>query len=228
VTAAHQSNPAEPCFVTELTNAEPSEIPANVRFVFSARSGRKDRLALPRDAVFVPCPPFVLAETKQFVAQTLPDVDDNWLDDFQALSKGVPRVQNYALSGKVGDKFAALNALRPGGKAVADVLRILFTDAISRFGTSHSYGQIMSTLAALPAPIPPKHLSQLTQLSDMDVADFVRDAFLGLRMDEDGIARAVGRLDLDVGFDDRQLRRPCRTGGHRKARRYGQCDEITP
>lgn len=190
VTAAQQNIPPDACFITELVNADLSSLPQNVRIVFSSRTGRKESLGLPRECELVRCPPFITKETEAFVAQTLTGVDADWIEDFHELSHGIPRVQDYALIGGNGDPNATLNRLRPGGKAVSDVLRSLFVEAVNRFGKAQPYTEFMSMLAALPTPIPFVHLSKLTGASIPDLQDFVRDTFLGLRTSEEAIVIA--------------------------------------
>jgi hypothetical protein len=190
VTAAARSDPKDPCFVTELANADLSMLPDNVRLVFSARTVRKDTLKLPANVTEVPCPPFSLEETKQFVALKFATPSKDWIEQFHALSGGVPRVQDYAMSAGDGDLESTLNALRPGGKNVADVLRKLFHDATKRSGNDGLYPIYMSSIAALPAPIPPTHLAAVCGVQESEILDFVQDTRPSLRVEEDGISIA--------------------------------------
>jgi hypothetical protein len=190
VTAATRSDPRDSCFVTELTNADLSTLPDNVRLVFSARTIRKDTLKLPPYVTEIPCPPFSPEETKQFVALKFKTASDDWLEQFHALSGGVPRVQDYAISAGNGDLESTLNALRPGGKNVADVLRKLFQDAMKRSGDDGLYPIYMSSIAALPAPIPPAHLAAVCGVQESEILDFIQDTRPSLRVEEDGISIA--------------------------------------
>lgn len=190
ITAATRSDPTDPCFVTELANADLSTLPGNVRLVFSARTVRKATLSLPAETTYIPCPPFSLEETKQFVALSFATAPDDWLEQFHALSGGVARVQDYAMSGGDGDLDSTLNALRPGGKNVADVLRKLFNDATKRSGNDGMYATYMSSIAALPAPIPPTHLAAVCGVQESEILDFVQDTKPSLRLEEGGISIA--------------------------------------
>jgi hypothetical protein len=190
VTAATKSDPHEPCFVTELATADLSILPDNVRLVFSARTVRKDTLQLPSHVKSIPCPPFDLDETKQFIALKLRPAPDDWAAQFHALSGGVARVQDYAMSAGNSDPESTLNALRPGGKNVADVLRTLFQDATRRSGNDGLYAKYMSSIAAMPAPIPPSHLAAVCGVQDSEILDFVQDSRPGLRVDDEGISIA--------------------------------------
>jgi hypothetical protein len=83
-----------------------------------------------------------------------------------------------------------LNALRPGGKDLTDVLRKLFQEATQKSGNDTSYALIMSCLAALPAPIPPSHLASICGLQVSEIEDFVQDTQPSLRLEDEGISIA--------------------------------------
>ncbi|MCU1251903.1 MAG: hypothetical protein JWQ49_4932 [Edaphobacter sp.] len=189
VTAAGRQKPLELCFVTELAGADLAMLPSNVRLVFSARTGRKDSLTLPNTAVYIPCMAFNPDETNAFVRRFFPDIENDWVDQFHALSGGIPRVQDYAIAGR-DNPLDALNALRPNGKNLTDVLRLKFKDAVGRSDNEASYALIMSCLAALPAPIPPHHLANVSGLKETEIVDFVQDTWPGLRLEEEGISIA--------------------------------------
>src|SRR6185437_12781909 len=93
ITAAARQKPQESCFVTELAQADLAGLPPNVRLVFSARTGRKDSLGLPITAQFVPCPGFTPDETGAFAKRSIPNVSTDWVEQFHALSGGIPRVR---------------------------------------------------------------------------------------------------------------------------------------
>jgi hypothetical protein len=190
VTAAVRPTPPDPCFVTELAQADLAILPANVRLVFSARTVRKDSLRLPNNALYVSCPAFSQDETDTFAKRFLPSVSSDWVSQFHALSNGIPRVQDYAIRAGNSDPLATLNALRPGGKDLTDVLRKLFQEAMQKSGNDTSYTFLMSCLAALPAPIPPDHLANICGLQATEIIDFVQDTQPGLRLEDEGISIA--------------------------------------
>jgi hypothetical protein len=190
VTAARRPIPPESCFVTELTKADLSLLPSNVRLVFSARTARKDSLELPAATQFVPCPAFNPQETKAFARRTIPTVPTEWIEQFHALSNGIPRVQDYAFRAGNYEPEATLNALRPGGKNLADVLRKLFREALERAGIDTSYDVLMSCLAALPAPIPVEHFAKIAGLQASEIIDFIHDTSPSLRLEDEGISIA--------------------------------------
>jgi hypothetical protein len=190
VTAATRPNPPDPCFVHELVGADLSTLPDNIRFVISTRTGRKDTLKLPGSTVEVECPAFVPSETAELVRLVFPKAGDAWIDQFQALSSGVPRVQDYAFKAGNGDPNATLNALRPSGKGVSDVLRQLFDEALKKIGEHRLYSDFMAALSLLPAPVPPIHIAAICKISQPEVLDLVSDIQPGLRLEAEGISIA--------------------------------------
>jgi hypothetical protein len=190
IAAAEKAAPPDKCFVRELAHADLSGLPGNVRLVFSARSARRDKLELPNTAVEIPCPAFEFDETCAFIRTKFPDASNDWIQQFHALSRGVPRVQDYAVSAGNGDAEATLNALRPGGKVVNDVLRQLFQSALTRAGHLSLYNDFVAALAALPAPAPMRHLASVCGTSESDVLDLVNDIRPSLRAEPEGISIA--------------------------------------
>ncbi len=183
VAAAERVTPHDPCFVWELLGADLTRLPANVRIVISSRTARKSGLHLPAGTREVICPAFTKHETTVFIRATNPDVSDAWIEQFHALSNGVPRVQNYALRKGGISLDAALNALRPRGKELDTVLRELFAEASAKAGNADFYDRCLAALAALPAPIPVEHVAALCATSAEAVMDFVRDVQPALRLE---------------------------------------------
>jgi hypothetical protein len=190
VTAALKANPPDPCFVHELAQADLSALSDNVRIVVSTRTARRDSLRLPQGTRSLECPPFELPETRKFVSQRFLGAPEPWIEQFHGLSRGVPRVQDYAMTTGGGDPNLTLNALLPSGKGVADVLRQLFERASNKAGDTRLYAAFVSALTALPAPIPPKHLAAVCNATEAEVLDIVSDIQPSLRLDTDGIAIA--------------------------------------
>lgn len=188
VAAAERTTPHEPCFVWELLDADLAQLPENVRIVISSRSSRKSSLHLPTGTREVECPPFEKAETTAFVHATHADVSDAWIEQFHALSNGVPRVQDYALRKGGTSLSAVLSALRPHGKEIDTVLRELFAEAAAKAGNEDFYNHCLAALAALPAPIPIEHLAALCATSTEAVTDFVLDVQPALRLEQNAVA----------------------------------------
>jgi hypothetical protein len=161
-----------------------------VRFIFSTRSARKASLRLPAGTPEVECPGFTLPETAQFAGLLLPGASDAWMEQFHALSHGIPRVQDYAISAGSGDLSATLDALRPNGKGVAEVLKELFHGAAKKIGNEGLYSSFVSALAALPAPVPVPHLAAVSGMSESEVRDLISDIQPSLRLEPEGASIA--------------------------------------
>jgi hypothetical protein len=190
VTAAEKSSPPSPCFVWELADADLSSLPANVRLVFSTRTGRKDTLQLPKGTPPVECPPFTRPETVEFTGSKLGKTSDAWIDEFQLLSNAIPRVQDYAFAKGGTSPDDVLNALRPSGKKLDAVLRELFKEASKKAGDSKFYSNCIAAIATLPAPIPLAHIANICQVSVDNITDFIIDVQPTLRIEDDTVAIA--------------------------------------
>jgi hypothetical protein len=151
VTASTSTQPHDPCFVFELGNANLDALPQNVRFVFSARSGRRLSLKLPSSIKEVLCPPFTLDETRSLLRLRFPDVDEVTVVQFHTLSNAIPRVQAYALA-RVSDVQQISDYLLPNGKSLADVLNTTFQEAYERHGSLDQFNRFLSALDACPLP----------------------------------------------------------------------------
>jgi hypothetical protein len=190
VAAAAKTSPPSPCFLWEIAEADLSNLPANVRFVVSSRSARKDKLRLPSGTPEVPCPEFTPEEARAYVRLKLPEAPQDWIDQFYALSAGVPRVEAYAFARGGNSPDDILDSLRPFGKKLDTVLRELFLQAASKTGDSELYGRCVAAIAALPAPIPLKHLAGVCRSSVEAVTDFVSDVQPTLRIEDGSVAIA--------------------------------------
>lgn len=178
------------CFVWEIVQADLSQLPANVRIVFSTRTARKSLLRLPNNTVAIPCPSFTRDETSAFGRSRLPLVSEDWIDQFQALSSGIPRVQSYAFSKGGNSEIGVLDALRPSGKKLDTVLRELFKEAATKSGDTDFYDRCVAALSLLPAPIPLDHLAGICRVSPEAVTDFVSDVQPSLRIEDDTVTIA--------------------------------------
>ena len=190
--AAESRGQAEKSFVLDFVKIE--GIPANVRFIVSARTGRLDRLDLPLSYERMEIKPFERAETGEFVKHRV-SADDTWIDDFHRLSNGIPRVQTYALGGSSGDLAEKLNRLRPYGKHLNDVF-LSQRDLARRKSGVDVIRQLCSGLLALARPIPVEALADILGLPPPQVVDVCSDLNPGLRTDGDTISFA------DEDFED--------------------------
>lgn len=191
VAAAELTSPPSPCFVWDLAQADLSALPGNVRIVFSTRTARKAKLQLPSGTLSILCPPFTIDETRAFARSRYPAVPEVWVEQFQSLSNGIPRVQAYAFARGGTSAEDALESLRPTGKKLDTVLRELFQAASSKAGNdAEFYGRCVAALAALPAPVPLAHLAGICDSTVDIVSDFVGDVQPTLRVEGDTVTIA--------------------------------------
>lgn len=193
VTGANQCKPEETSFVHELIKI--GSLPSNVRLMISARTGRLDSLSIPLKYKSVEISNFSLEETALNVLNQYPNATEAWIEDFHNLSNQNPRVQSYAFDYAESDPGKAIEFLRPNGKGLDQIFEARFEEAILKDGNSDVLSLVCSSLIALPAPVPKRHLASVVGISIERVNDIVSD-LPGIRVLED----KVGFLDEDVEF----------------------------
>ena len=201
VTGAKQCKPEEISFVHELIKI--GNLPANVRLMISARTGRLDSLSIPSKYNSVEISNFSLEETELNVLNQFPNAAKAWIEDFHNLSNRNPRVQSYAFDYAASDVGKAIEFLRPNGKGLEQIFEARFEEAILKEGNSDTLSLVCSSLVALPAPVPKQHLASVVGISIERVNDIVSD-LPGMRVLED----KVGFLDEDVEFFVREKAQP--------------------
>lgn len=199
VTAAASVQPPEPCFVTQLAQASLATLPSNVRFIFSARTGRKDTLHLPGYTKEVVCPPFAEQETEILVRQRFPKATKDAIEEFHVLSRGVPRVQAYALA-NIQNADALSKQLLPNGKSLGDVLDVTFRAAFEKNGSEDEFKSFLSVLDCLPAPGTVDAIASLVGVPPDTVRDLVGDLFPGLSLRDDAVT--ISDEDFDQHIKD--------------------------
>ena len=190
VRAAQEREPPEPSFVREFVQL--TEQPENVRFVVTARTGRRGTLQLPRSYSIRDIEPFSRKETSENVAQVWA-APDSWIDDFHHFSSGIPRVQTYAFEVDGSHPSTALDRLRPDGKVLGDIFRQQFDCALTKSGTPAELARLCAALITLPRPIPLSDLAAILDSTEPQLADICADLAPGIRL-QDG---AVGFADED-------------------------------
>jgi len=191
VAGAKQCNPEETSFVHELIKI--GNLPSNVRLMISARTGRLDSLSIPAKYNSVEISNFSLEETALNVSRQYPSATKTWIEDFHNLSNKNPRVQSYAFDYADSDPSKAIDFLRPNGKDLDQIFEARFEEAILKEGETDALSLVCSSLIALPAPVPKRHLASVVGISIERINDIVSD-LPGMRVLED----AVGFLDEDV------------------------------
>lgn len=181
VTAAATRKPPEPCFVHDFVAL--GDLPANVRFVVTARTGRLSEVALPFGYHLVEIQPFTRAETGIHVRRTW-DAPAEWLDAFHGLTRGVPRVQAYALDLGDAPPEAAIERLLPGGRSLDQVFREQFERALGKGGNPADVAKFCAGLIALARPVPLVDLCGILEVSVPALIDICTDMAPAIRLDE--------------------------------------------
>jgi hypothetical protein len=187
VTAAESRVPVERAFVHDFVLLE--DLPTNVRFIVTARTGRLTQLRLPPHYYTEEIGPFTRAETGENVTR-LWNAPEQWVDDFHHLSGGIPRVQTYAFQGEQAHPSEALDQLRPAGKSLDDVFREQFRHALTKSGTPAEVARLCAGLAVLPRPVPLSDLAAVLEATEPLLADVCADLAPGIRTHESTVSFA--------------------------------------
>ncbi|MDT8332902.1 hypothetical protein RQ831_17745 [Roseomonas gilardii] len=183
VTAATERCPPETSFVHDFVLLQ--DLPKNVRFVITARTGRLESLRLPERYECLPLQPFDRSETATFVGlhRAAPD---EWINEFHDLSNGVPRVQAYAFKGEQDGPDGALERLRPG-KSLGDVFEERFVEALAKTGNTREVAGLCAGLVSLARPVPLAALAAVLGLGPAHVRDICSDLAPGIRLQGDTV-----------------------------------------
>lgn len=183
VTAAKTRAPIDPCFVHDFVLL--SDIPTNVRFVVTARTGRLDELRLSSSYVLNEIEPFNRSETGENVTRIWP-APESWIDDFHDLSSGVPRIQAYAFKVDGAHPSTAIDRLRPAGKSLDEVFRQQFSEALTKSGNRTEVQKLCAGLVSLPRPVPMPALAAVLSCTEAMLTDVCMDLAPGIRL-HDGL-----------------------------------------
>ena len=200
VTAAQQVTPAQPSFVHEFMNL--GSLPDNVRLFVSARSARLNEIDVPRHFHEIPIEGFTRNETAQHVRSMWPDAPDAWIDDFDRLSNGNPRVQHYALTLRKDEPGAALAVLLPSGKVLNELFQAQLQEAGKKAGKEELLDTFSAALTVLPHPAPVLEIAAVSELTEAAVSDICAD-----------LAPGVHVTNGEVGFADEDFEAYIRVRG---------------
>ena len=187
VAAAQDRRPVEPSFVHDFVRL--TEVPRNVHFVVTARTGRLETLQLRRTYCTREIKPFSRRETGANVALVWA-APSPWIDDFHHLSAGVPRVQDYAFQADGEHPSNALERLRPDGKSLPDIFRQQFDLALRKSGLPAEVTGLCAALVALPRPVPLPDLAAILDSTEPRLADICTDLAPGIRLQDDTVSFA--------------------------------------
>jgi hypothetical protein len=193
VTAASTRSPAERSFVHDFMAL--GDLPRNVRFLVTARTGRLSTLNPPRNFIQSPITGFTQDETAAHVRGIWNDASDSWIEDFHHLSGGNPRVQRYVLDYAGVEPVRALDYLRPHGKGLNQVFQDRLEHARRQAGgQDHDITVFCAGLIGLPRPVPIADLSVVTGLSEAHIRDLCADLAPGVRLI---MQQSIGFADED-------------------------------
>ena len=202
IVASKERQPAEAAFVHDFVQL--MELPANVRFVISMRTGRRGSVELPARYRQFRIPPFSLQETGEYSRRAWAATPP-WVEDFHDLSSGVPRVQAEAFRAARDTPIAAIDRLMPNGRSLGDIFRERFDEARAKGGTKGSLSRICAGLIALPRPVPVTALASVLEESEPEVLDVCRDLAPSIRYKDGLISFADEDLEYfirDAGEND--------------------------
>jgi hypothetical protein len=205
VTAASTQSPPERSFVHDFV--ELGDLPTNVRFVVTGRTGRLLTLNLPHSFALLEITGFARDETAAHVRGIWNDAPEAWIDDFHHLSGGNPRVQRYALDYAGDNPARALDYLRPKGKSLDQIFREQLDHARHKVGHDQDISAFCSGLIALPRPVPIADLSAVTSLSEDHIRDLCADFAPGVRL-----------TNGSIGFADEEFEHFVRTEAEARLR----------
>lgn len=180
VTAAARHMPPETSFVHDFLRL--GELPTNVRFLVTARTGRLAEIALPPSCQALEIRPFTREETAEHVRRTW-DAPDDWLDSFHKLTGGVPRVQAYAMDLGDAPPEMAIDRLLPGGRSLDQVFREQFQRALTKSGNPSDLAKFCAGLIALARPVPLGDLSGVLDVPVAVLADICTDMMPAIRVE---------------------------------------------
>ena len=168
VTAASTRSPPEKSFIHDF--AALGELPTNVRLLVTGRTGQLPALNLPANFTVLEIKGFTRDETAAYVLGFWNEAPDTWVDDFYHLSRGNPRVQQYALDYAGAEPARALDYLRPHGKNLDQIFRQQLEYALRKQGNDQDIKVFCAGLIGLPRPVPLADLSIVTDLSEATYA----------------------------------------------------------
>jgi hypothetical protein len=183
VIAARTQAPPERSFVQDFVAI--GELPENVRFIITSRTGRVEILNLPDRYKLIPMTGFSRDETAVYVRKIMSDVPDEWIDDFHHLSNGNPRVQHFAIDYSKSKPILAIESLRPHGKNLDQIFSERLNETKRKAGNKQDIKLFCSAIISLPRQIPLNDLVKVTGFSEAYIRDLCIDLAPGVRLDND-------------------------------------------
>ena len=192
VVAGRQEQPAERSFTHDFVRL--ADLPPNVRFVVTARTGRLHYLGLPPTYLKIEVKPFEQEETRRYVDRKWPSAPHSWVEDFHHYSNGIPRVQDIVFAAAAGKPSDALQRLLPGGKSLKAIFKERFRAAIQKADAESTLTKFCAALIALPRPVPLSALAHILEETEPQIVDICQD-----------LAPSIRYQDGQIGFADEDL-----------------------
>jgi len=182
VTAANETG--EKCFVHDLVGLP---VPANVRLIFTFRSHQKPTLKLPENLVDFTIHPFDESETGAFLASRFRGhtFTTKQVEEFRKLTRSVPRVMSFVLATKGSNLAQKLRPLRPGGKDLNAVFKMVIDQARRKSGNRSMFNKVLHHAILLPRPMPVKYLAETTGAEKPFVRDCINDLGIAIIISHD-------------------------------------------
>ena len=199
VVAGQHQQPHERSFVHDFVRL--AELPCNVRFVLTARTGRLQCLELPPNYLKMEVEPFEQEETRKYVVRQWPSAPRSWVEDFHRYSNGIPRVQDAAFAA-AREPRDALQRLLPAGKSLEIIFEERFHEAIQKAGAASTLTRFCAALISLPRPVPISTLANILDEPQSHVLDVCQD-----------LAPSIRHQEGNVSFADEDLEEFVRTVG---------------
>ncbi len=180
ITAAEKRE--ENSFVHDLLEETFSE---DCKLIFTTRSYRKESLNLPDEYVDIEILPFSKNETQKHLNHSFPNSTDKNIEEFHLLTKGIPRVQSYAINLKKDGVDRVINYLKPNGKIVEDLIEERINEAVKKIGNNGRklINRFFTNLITLPRPVPLHFISQILNVNEGFLQDLSADIWHGLILD---------------------------------------------
>jgi len=182
VTAAEEQH--EETFVHDFVKMD---IPNNVRLILTSRSHRMDGLKLPAKHLSLLLNSFNTEECRIYLNYKFPKTifSDVQVNEFNTLTKGIPRVMTFTLESPGKTLKEKLKPLKPGGMNLDDIFGGLLDVAEKKSGDRKLFKKVIRHAIALPRPIPTKYLSQTSGASISFVKDIAYDLSKGIVIEND-------------------------------------------
>ena len=167
----------EKSFVEDLIQMK---LPERCKIIFTCRTHRIASLNLHSSTFQMQLNPFEISETESHIRNFKPEVSEAEIEEFHRLTRGIPRVQTYSLSGPDSEFKEMVSPLLPDGKDVDALIQANIDFVISKIGDRDSVELFLRYVSILPRPLPIDILSKVTALEKPAIEDIATDISFGL------------------------------------------------